>query len=224
LPYIRSLHLIVFGCHLMSKRGTGRGRKVIHKGGGKHFSDEQEIIAQQEDIRKQKIWRDNHPGEETVEAEAAERPSGAVVAPTRKPKSDSDSSEESEDEDGKHKGITHLIDIENPNRVKQKTKKVTDLEVEDTKPQLSRREREAIEKEQAKAYYDKLHAEGKTDEAQADLARLAIIKKQRQEAALKREEEKKTRDAQDAVKKGKDDERKKLASGGSIEEKPKKNK
>jgi hypothetical protein len=34
-----------------------------------------------------------------------------------------------------------------------------------------------------------LHAEGKTEEARADLARLAIIKQQRAEAAKRREEE-----------------------------------
>lgn len=34
----------------------------------------------------------------------------------------------------------------------------------------------------------KLHLEGKTEQARADLARLAIIKKQREEAAKKREE------------------------------------
>lgn len=34
----------------------------------------------------------------------------------------------------------------------------------------------------------KLHLEGKTDQAKADLARLAIIKKQREDAAKKREE------------------------------------
>lgn len=37
----------------------------------------------------------------------------------------------------------------------------------------------------------KLQAEGKTDQARSDLARLAIIRKQREEAARKREEEKK---------------------------------
>lgn len=35
-----------------------------------------------------------------------------------------------------------------------------------------------------------MHSEGKTDEARADLARLAIIRQQREEAAKKREEEK----------------------------------
>ena len=57
------------------------------------------------------------------------------------------------------------------------------------KPQLSRREREELEKQRAKAHYQKMHAAGKTEEARADLARLAIIRKQREEAAKKREEE-----------------------------------
>ena len=34
-----------------------------------------------------------------------------------------------------------------------------------------------------------MHLEGKTDEARSDLARLAIIKKQREDAARKKEEE-----------------------------------
>lgn len=34
-----------------------------------------------------------------------------------------------------------------------------------------------------------MHTEGKTEEARSDLARLAIIRKQREEAAKKREEE-----------------------------------
>ena len=57
------------------------------------------------------------------------------------------------------------------------------------KPQLSRREREEIEKQKAKERYQKLHAQGKTEEARADLARLAIIRKQREDAAKKRAEE-----------------------------------
>ena len=47
-----------------------------------------------------------------------------------------------------------------------------------------------MEKEQARLRYQKLQAEGKTDEARADLARLAIIRKQREEAAKKKEQEK----------------------------------
>lgn len=37
----------------------------------------------------------------------------------------------------------------------------------------------------------KMHLAGKTDQAKADLARLAIIRKQREDAARKKEEERK---------------------------------
>lgn len=54
--------------------------------------------------------------------------------------------------------------------------------------------REQIEKQKAIAHYQKLHAAGKTDEARSDLARLAIIKQQREEAAKRREQEKKEKE------------------------------
>merc|ERR1739838_1171658 len=65
---------------------------------------------------------------------------------------------------------------------------------------LSRREREEIEKQKAQAHYRKLHAEGKTEEARSDLARLALIKQQRAEAAAKKEEDKKAKDEEAAAK------------------------
>jgi len=52
--------------------------------------------------------------------------------------------------------------------------------------QLSRREREALQAQQAKERYQKLHAEGKTDEARADMARLRLIREKRDaDAAVK---------------------------------------
>ena len=55
--------------------------------------------------------------------------------------------------------------------------------------QLSRREREALEKQQAKERYDKLHAEGKTEQARADLERLKLVRERRDaEAARKKAE------------------------------------
>ncbi|EDW30781.1 GL13320 [Drosophila persimilis] len=122
--------------------------------------------------------------------------------------SESDSEEESEDDseaearDAK-KGVASLIEIENPNRVTKKaTQKIATLKLDDggssttsstaaAKPELSRREREQIEKQKARQRYEKLHAAGKTTEAKADLARLALIRQQREEAAAKREAEKK---------------------------------
>merc|ERR1711997_707559 len=125
-----------------------------------------------------------------------------TAKPSRQESSSSEEESSEEDEERKAKGAEGLIEIENPNRVQQKQKKVTSLDKETTssagaggsKPQLSRREREELDKQRAKAHYQKLHAQGKTEEARADLARLAIIKKQREEAAKKREEEKKAKE------------------------------
>lgn len=98
---------------------------------------------------------------------------------------DSDNSvdfEESSEDDANHKkkGVQGLIEIENPNRaVKKSAEKVTKVDVNaagSSKPDLSRREREELEKQRAQAHYQKMHAEGKTEQARADLARLAIIK------------------------------------------------
>ena len=46
---------------------------------------------------------------------------------------------------------------------------------------------EAIQAEKDKAAYEKKHAAGETEEARADLARLAIIRKQREDQRVKRE-------------------------------------
>jgi hypothetical protein len=64
-----------------------------------------------------------------------------------------------------------------------KVKKTTDPS------QLSRREREALQAQQAKERYQKMHAEGKTDEARADLERLKLVRQQRAEAAERKEAE-----------------------------------
>jgi hypothetical protein len=69
---------------------------------------------------------------------------------------------------------------------KQPTKKAAPKDMS----QLSRREREAIEAQQARERYLKLHAEGKTDEAKADLARLAVIREQREAERLRKLAEK----------------------------------
>ena len=111
----------------------------------------------------------------------------------------------------KTKGVSDLIEIENPNRVQAKTKKVKDVDV-NVKVELSRRERweentecpdiqlttpidhthrEELERQRKETAYRKKHDAGLTDEAQRDLARLAIIRKQREEAAKKKELEKK---------------------------------
>uniref|UniRef100_A0A8C5A0W9 Casein kinase substrate phosphoprotein PP28 domain-containing protein n=1 Tax=Gadus morhua TaxID=8049 RepID=A0A8C5A0W9_GADMO len=99
----------------------------------------------------------------------------------------------------KRGGVEGMIEIENPNRIVQKSKKVTQIEMDEPKT-LSRREREELEKQKAKERYMKMHLAGKTDQAKADLARLAIVRKQREDAAKKKEEEKKRAAAGKAAK------------------------
>uniref|UniRef100_A0A3Q3VTA3 Casein kinase substrate phosphoprotein PP28 domain-containing protein n=1 Tax=Mola mola TaxID=94237 RepID=A0A3Q3VTA3_MOLML len=145
--------------------------KKGHKGRGKQFSNPEEIDRQ---MKAQKEL------EESVGAEKG---------------SSSESEEESSSDDDKRSGVEGLIEIENPNRVSQKSKKVTDIDVAAPR-ELSRREEE-IEKQKSKERYQKLQMEGKTEQARADLARLAIIKREREEAAKKRDELRK-REAEEA--------------------------
>lgn len=51
----------------------------------------------------------------------------------------------------------------------------------------SRRERESLEAQQAKERYRKLHEQGKTDEAKADLARLKLIREKREAEAARKQ-------------------------------------
>ncbi|XP_042294513.1 28 kDa heat- and acid-stable phosphoprotein [Sceloporus undulatus] len=162
------------------------GRKGGHKGRVRQYTSPEEIDAQLQ-AEKQKA---------KDEEEEEEGGDGATGEPKKKEKSlDSDESEEEDDEDyqPKHKGVEGMIDIENPNRVAQAAKKVTQIDLESPR-ELSRREREEIEKQKAKERYMKMHLAGKTEQAKADLARLAIIRKQREEAAKKKEEERKAKD------------------------------
>ncbi|KAL4647856.1 hypothetical protein GN956_G8858, partial [Arapaima gigas] len=144
--------------------------KKNYKGRGKQFSNPEEIDrqmrAQKEEVRKDCGNEESHAVALCIGAQQQKR-----------------------------KGVEGLIEIENPNRLTPKSKKVTELDVGAPK-ELSRREREEIEKQRAKERYMKLHMEGKTEQARADLARLAIIKKQREEAAKKREELRKEKEAE----------------------------
>ncbi|KDP21030.1 hypothetical protein JCGZ_21501 [Jatropha curcas] len=107
-----------------------------------------------------------------------------------KEESGEDSEQESDDElDQKRKGTQGLIQIENPNLVKPKNVKARDIDIGKT-TELSRREREELEKQRAHERYMRLQEQGKTEQARKDLERLNLIRQQRAEAAKKREEEK----------------------------------
>ncbi|XP_011701367.1 PREDICTED: 28 kDa heat- and acid-stable phosphoprotein-like [Wasmannia auropunctata] len=173
-----------------------RGKFVNHKGRNRHFTNPEELEEQRRQEEKKQQWRKNKGQESSSEEEDDEEPKTSGINRSKNSATDSDSESESESEtEGKAKGVENLIQVENPNRVQKKTKKLSQLNQSlEAKPELSRREREQLEKQRAYANYQKLHAAGKTDEARADLARLAIIKQQREEAAKRREEEKKQKE------------------------------
>lgn len=154
-----------------------RGWKPNYKGRSRQFNSGEDIERQMKDDtwrRKKDIPSDEEDGD-----------------------NEKGSDDESDEEGAKG---TSGIEVENPNHVKNKLKKADDITATGAAgeaPELSRREREAIEKEQARQRYEKLHAEGKTDEARADLARLAIIRKQREEAAQKKQQEKDEKDTKE---------------------------
>ncbi|OXU29400.1 28 kDa heat- and acid-stable phosphoprotein [Nasonia vitripennis] len=178
-----------------------RGKFVNHKGRNRHFTNPEELEEQRRQEEEKRKWRKNKDTDSTSEEEEEEEDAKA----SRRKKGDnsesgsedSESESESDTEEGKAKGVENLIQVENPNRVQKKAKKLSQLNealANSSKPELSRREREQLEKQKAIANYQKLHAAGKTDEARADLARLAIIKQQREEAAKKREQDKKAKE------------------------------
>ncbi|XP_062221551.1 uncharacterized protein LOC133920923 [Phragmites australis] len=103
--------------------------------------------------------------------------------------SEEEESEDESDDKPKHKGTEGLIQIENPNLVKAKNIKAKEVDLGKT-TELSRREREEIEKQKAHERYMKLQEQGKTEQSRKDLERLALIRQQRADAAKKREEEK----------------------------------
>ncbi|ODM91111.1 28 kDa heat- and acid-stable phosphoprotein [Orchesella cincta] len=179
-----------------------RGKYVNHKGRARHFTSPEELEQERKKLEQKKWRKKQNEGEESEEEEEEAEGEGAAGGKTKEG-SDESTEEDSDDEQHKAKGVEGLIEIENPNRIVKKEKKLSKLGMpepdgaaaEEVKPELSRKEREELERQRAKAHYQKLHAEGKTEQARADLARLAIIRKQREEAAAKRDEEKKAKEA-----------------------------
>jgi len=188
-----------------------RGKYVNHKGRGRSFTSAEELAREERERKNKKKLKDEGEDDSDEEEEGAEGGTGTNAVDKTKKKdqeeasSSEEDSDEEEDEHRKAKGVEGLLvgQIENPNRRVVKPQKLKNLDSGDGSasggaaaassasasqgpPELSRREREAIDKQKAKERYQKLHAEGKTDEAQKDLARLAIIRKQREEAAAKR--------------------------------------
>ncbi|GJJ71196.1 hypothetical protein EMPS_03546 [Entomortierella parvispora] len=157
--------------------------KKPQRGGGRTFSRRIEAVH----TNGASAYRDREESEDSS-AESSEA-------------SSSGSESESEEEVVTKKAPAAAVpgvDIANPNRAAgNRIMKASDLT---TPIEMSRKEREAAEKEAAKQKYWKLHQEGKTDQAKADMARLAIIRQKREEAAAQRLAEAQARDEAAAAK------------------------
>ncbi|KAF9321476.1 heat- and acid-stable phosphoprotein [Podila horticola] len=158
--------------------------KKPQRGGGRTFSRRIEAVH----TNGASAYRDREQSEEDSSAEESSEASG----------SESESEEEEVVVAKKSTGAVPSSDISNPNRASgNRVMKASDLT---TPIEMSRKEREAAEKEAAQARYWKLHQEGKTDQAKADMARLAVIRKKREEAAAQRLAEAQARDEAAAAK------------------------
>uniref|UniRef100_A0A023FHU7 Putative 28 kDa heat-and acid-stable phosphoprotein n=1 Tax=Amblyomma cajennense TaxID=34607 RepID=A0A023FHU7_AMBCJ len=182
----------------MPPRGRGRGGSRGgggHKGQRRHFTNLEELEREKEKEERNRQWRAQR-GEGGDEESGSDK-SGSDSSSEEESSAEEEAGDEKE-EQAKAKGVEHLIEVQNPNRVERKPKKVAELQEKDLEeaPQLSRREREELEKQRARQHYQKMHAAGKTEEARADLARLALIRKQREEQARKKEEELRAKEAE----------------------------
>lgn len=155
--------------------------------------DEDDEEEEEEEESSESEEEELGPGGSSVAQPEMTRAERKALKKSANPKKKAPADEEEEDEDD---------DLVNPNHVSAtSSKKISNL----NSPQpLSRRERwvfdmsffvahigfrEAKEKQEAKERYWKMHLEGKTDQAKADLARLAKIRKDREEAQMKRKAE-----------------------------------
>ncbi|GBE60328.1 28 kDa heat- and acid-stable phospho -like, putative [Babesia ovata] len=167
------------------QRKRGSSKKYTAKGRSRYVATEEEIIA-----RNAKV-EESGSGEELTDEEPEESQPQALRPPRgnevwlqifvlthyQRDKDDEDSSEEDSGEDSSSSGF----EICNPNRNARPIEKTGVVE-------LSRREREELQRQNFERQKMTLMAQGKLKSAQADLARLAEIRKQR-EAAMARKME-----------------------------------
>ncbi|KAI6013918.1 casein kinase substrate phosphoprotein PP28-domain-containing protein [Pisolithus marmoratus] len=191
-------------------RGTGKFKQK--RGGGRNFSKDLAVNADgialsKEDWRKSRSLdeenedQDKEASSEEDEDEEEHEQGGADTSQPplsreerRALKTQEKLKKQQLDIDEEEEEDQELI---NPNHVQRKLN-ISDIAAP---RELTRREREAKEKQEAKDRYWKLHVAGKTAEAKADLARLQKIKEEREAAQAKRKAEAEAKAAEIEAKK-----------------------
>lgn len=173
------------------------GNEIEEKDPNASSSEEEETSSEEEsseeeDANKPALTREERRQAAKAKKEAAiARKKGKVVEAGDMPSS---SEEESEDDDmpanPNHSKAARNQAKAAPASVEEVAEGVKDMSVGKGKrpvAELSRREREAVQAQQAKERYQKLHEAGKTDEAKADMARLKLIREKREAEAARKQ-------------------------------------
>lgn len=172
------------------------GNEIAEKKSDESSSEEEEDSDEEsssEEEEKPALTREERRAAAKAKKEAAiARKKGTVQAGDMP----SSSEDESEDDDmpanPNHSKAARNQAMAAPVSVDEAADGVKDLSVGGkgkAKPiaELSRREREAVQAQQARERYQKLHEAGKTDEAKADLARLKLIREKREAEAARKQ-------------------------------------
>ncbi|KAJ3799547.1 casein kinase substrate phosphoprotein PP28-domain-containing protein [Lentinula aff. detonsa] len=187
----------------------GAGKFKTKRGGGRQFSKHMVLDENGTAVSTDKRWRDKDADgsgsdDDEEEEESEEESEEAIEEGDQEEEADKPDLSRTERKELKKKQATEKLkqkkkqaggggdedseddsDLINPNHVKNKMN-ISDLSAPRA---LSRKEREAKEKKEAQDKYWKLHVAGKTDQAKADLSRLAKIRADREAAAAKRKAE-----------------------------------
>ncbi|KDQ55928.1 hypothetical protein JAAARDRAFT_36704 [Jaapia argillacea MUCL 33604] len=191
----------------MARGAAGRGKFKTKRGGGRNFSkhigaadgedstaamDKWAARGENDDEEDSDEEEDSEEGSEEEESEddGLTVPGSSSTAP--KPGEPELTREErrqlKKQAKGKKDGDGETEDpyLVNANHAAGKNLSISDLSAP---REMTRREREQKEKDDAKERWWKLHEQGKTDQAKADLARLSKIRAEREAAAARRKAE-----------------------------------
>ncbi|OWY99166.1 hypothetical protein PHMEG_00029884 [Phytophthora megakarya] len=177
----------------------GKGRKKREKGTARKFvtSLEEMNLRDEQEEQKRKTKRDDGEEDSDSEDESSSEEEGEELVAFERVQTNSlfgfsnKADGPTVQQEKKKVGFAAIAKTQNPNSKKKANKvmKAKDMDGNAAPQELSRREREAIEKERAAAYYMKKHLAGETDEAKKDLARLKEVKRRREEAEQRKKEE-----------------------------------
>ncbi|TGO22285.1 hypothetical protein BPAE_0174g00060 [Botrytis paeoniae] len=210
-------------------RGRGGKFKKFTRGGGKHFSrdlrpldangneireknaddssseeeeESEEESSEEDEEEKQEMTREQRRAAAKAKKEAAIKKKNQKVAQVGDLPTDSE--EESEDDDmpanPNHSKAARNQAKAPPKSVDEVAGDVAKMNISKKPQELSRKEREAIEAQKKREAYQRLHLAGKTDEAQADLARLTKVREERRLAAERKAAEEEERKEQEQAK------------------------